>query len=172
MSRKTIYGIYDDEEILLKGVKFIREKNIKIKDVITPFPVHGLDVAMGLKRTRLAIASFCYGAMGTTLGLTMMWYMMIRDWPMDFGGKPNWSLLHNLPAFIPITFECTVLCAAHLMVITFLLKGKILPGVVPYVPHERVSDDMFVMEIQTTEAESENVSRMLTESGAVELRNR
>ena len=53
--------------------------------------------------------------------LLMMWYMMIEDWPMIIGGKPNFSLLQNLLAFIPITFEMTVFFAAHLMVLTYLI---------------------------------------------------
>jgi hypothetical protein len=172
MNKKIIYGVYNDEEVLLEGVKHIRSKNVKIKNVITPFPVHGLDKAMGLPRTRIAIAAFCYGAMGTSLALFMMWYMMIHDWPMDIGGKPNVTLLKNLPAFIPVTFEATVLCAAHLMVITFLLRSKVLPGVVPYVPHPRVSDDMFVMEIHVNENELTGMQQLLSESGAVETRIR
>ena len=171
MSRKTIYGIYDDEEILLKGVKFIREKNIKIKDVITPFPVHGLDVAMGLKRTRLAIASFCYGAMGTTLGLTMMWYMMIHDWPIDIGGKPSMAYFMNVPAFIPITFESTVLCAAHGMAITFYLRCWLVPGAKAKNPDPRTTDDHFMMVIETKEENRSNLESMLRKDGAIEINN-
>jgi hypothetical protein len=53
-----------------------------------------------------------------------VWYMNIFDWPMDIGGKPSFAFYKNLPAFIPVTFESTVLCAAHGMVITFLLRSK------------------------------------------------
>ena len=58
MSRKTVYGIFDDEEVLLNSVKEIKSNNIDIKEVYTPFPVHGLDKALGLKETRMAIYLF------------------------------------------------------------------------------------------------------------------
>ena len=106
MSKKVIYGLYDDDDTVLQAVKDIRKKGIHIDEVYSPFPIHGLDHALGLKPTRLAITSFIYGCTGLSLALLMMWYMMIEDWPMNIGGKPNFTLLDNLPAFIPITFEC------------------------------------------------------------------
>ena len=65
----TIYGIFDDEEILLSSVKEIRSNDINIKEVYSPFPIHGLDPALGLKETRLGIASFIYGCIGLLLSL-------------------------------------------------------------------------------------------------------
>ena len=62
MSKKVIYGIFDDEEVLLNSVKEVRSNDISIKEVFSPFPIHGLDHALGLERTRLAIAAFIYGA--------------------------------------------------------------------------------------------------------------
>ena len=86
----------------LSWIDFVRKY---INEVYSPFPIHGLDHALGLKPTRLAITSFIYGCTGLSLALLMMWYMMIEDWPMIIGGKPNFSLLQNLPAFIPVTFD-------------------------------------------------------------------
>ena len=130
MSKKVIYGIYDDDDVILKAVKDIREKGVNIDEVYSPFPIHGLDHALGLKPTRLAITSFIYGCTGLSLGLLMMWYMMIQDWPQIIGGKPNFSLIDNLPAFVPIGFELTVFFAAD------FLKARIccVPSVVGYIP--------------------------------------
>jgi hypothetical protein len=99
-----------------------------VKDVFSPFPVHGLDPIIGVKRTRLAIAAFMYGITGTSLALLGIWYFMIFDWPMNIGGKPSFRLYQNLPAFIPVTFEFTVFCAAHGMAITYLIRNKTLPA--------------------------------------------
>ena len=74
---------------------------------------------------------------------------MISDWPMNIGGKPSFSLIENLPAFIPVTFEFSVLCAAHGMAITYLLRNGTLPGMPASNPDPRTTDDMFVMEITT-----------------------
>jgi len=170
MIKKQVLGIFDHEDTLLKAVKSLKAEGVKIKDVFSPYPIHGLDKALGLKDTRISICAFLYGMTGTILALTMMWYMMIHDWPMDIGGKPNFTFMKNLPAFIPITFEATVLCCAHGMVLTFYLRSKILPGVTPNVLHPRMSDDMMVMQLEAKdEAHATELINKLKTAGAVEI---
>lgn len=168
--KKLIYGIFNDEDVLMKGIKALKEHGIAVKDVISPYPVHGLDSAIGLNRTRISICCFLYGITGTCLALLMMWYMNIFDWPMDIGGKPSFALYKNLPAFIPVTFESTVLCAAHGMVITFYLRSKLLPGVEPHVIHPRQADDYFVMSVEADENKVATIEGMLKQSGAIEIK--
>jgi hypothetical protein len=72
--------------------------------------------------------AFLYGLTGLTLATLGMRYFMVVDWPMNIGGKPNFTYLDNILAFVPISFEFTVLCAAHGMAITYLLLNKTLPG--------------------------------------------
>lgn len=171
MNKKLVYGIFDDEELLMKAIKSIRQKGIEIADVISPYPIHGIDRALGLKRTRISICCFLYGATGLSLALLMMWYMNIFDWPMDIGGKPSFALYKNLPAFIPVTFESTVLCAAHGMVITFFLRSKILPGVEPKIIDVRQSDDRMVMAIKVKSNQGASDFRsMLISEGAIEVK--
>ena len=169
MSKKVIYGLYDDDDVILQAVKDIREKGIHINEVYSPFPIHGLDHALGLKPTRLAITSFIYGCTGLSLALLMMWYMMIEDWPMIIGGKPNFSLLQNLPAFIPVTFEMTVFFAAHLMVLTYLIRCKLYPGSNQTSPDPRTTDDMFLMEIESYGNDKEIID-LIKRTGAVEVK--
>ena len=126
-SSKVIHAIYTDDDVLMSAVKKVKAERYHIEEVFTPFPVHGLDKAMGLAPTRIAIASFLYGLTGLTVAIVMMNYMMIEDWPQNIGGKPSFSYIHNMPAFIPIMFEFTVFFAAHLMVITFYLRSRIWP---------------------------------------------
>lgn len=171
MSNKLVYGIFEDEDLLMKAIKSLRQKGISIADVISPYPIHGLDDAIGLKRTRISICCFLYGATGTSLALLMIWYMNIFDWPMDIGGKPSFAMYKNLPAFIPIVFESTVLCAAHGMVITFFLRSKILPGVEPKIIDCRQSDDRMVLAIKVKQNESAaDFRKMLTAEGAIEVK--
>ncbi len=141
--------MYDDDDKLMAAAKALVAKGIRIKDVYSPFPVHGLDPVIGIKRTRLAIASFMYAMTGTSLALLGMWYFMIQDWPMNIGGKPSFSLLENVTAFIPVTFEFSVLCGAHGMAITYLLRNGTLPGMPASNPDPRTTDDKFVVEITT-----------------------
>ncbi|MGB0869370.1 MAG: DUF3341 domain-containing protein [Flavobacteriales bacterium] len=169
MSSKIVYALYDDDDVLLKGVKTIRAKGYHIDDVYSPFPIHGLDPAMGIKPSRLAITSFIYGMIGTTTALWMMWYIMIHNWPQNIGGKPSFSLLENLPSFIPITFELTVLFAAHLMCITYFIRCKLYPGSNSTSPDLRTTDDKFLMEIHTN-GDNEALKALMTETGAIEIR--
>ena len=103
-STKTFHALYNDDDILLSAVKKIKEKHYDIEEVYTPFPVHGLDKVMGLEPTRIAIAAFIYGCIGITVATLMMNYIMIVDWPQNIGGKPSFSFIENLPAFVPIMF--------------------------------------------------------------------
>ena len=70
---------------------------------------------------------------------------------MNIGGKPSFSLIENLPAFVPVTFEFSVLCGAHGMAITYLLRNGTLPGMPASNPDPRTTDDKFVLEILTEE---------------------
>ena len=109
MLNKHVHAIYDDDDKLLSAVKHLRSSGVSIKDVFTPFPVHGLDHALDLKPTRIAIAAFIYGCIGLTTEILMINYIMIIDWPQNIGGKPSFSFMENLPAFVPVIFELTVL---------------------------------------------------------------
>ncbi len=172
MSKKLIYAIFDDEDILMKAIRNLRQKGLKIVDVISPYPIHGMEEALSMKRTRISICCFLYGATGTSLALLMMWYMNIFDWPMHIGGKPSFALYKNLPAFIPVTFESTVLCAAHGMVITFFLRSKILPGVEPRIIDPRQSDDRMVMAIEVKENHSAaDFRQAVMAEGALEVKD-
>ncbi|MBA3899301.1 MAG: DUF3341 domain-containing protein [Bacteroidetes bacterium] len=163
-----IYGMYDDEEVMLKAVKTLRSNQVKINEVFTPFPVHGLDKALGLPRTRLATTAFIYGLLGLSLGLLMMWYMNISDWPINIGGKPNFSLAQNLPSLIPVAFEITVLFAAHLMVATFFFRSRLFPGSKASNPYPETTNDKFAIEFGQ-EVNRKLVFQILNETGAYKV---
>ena len=168
MSKNTIYGIFDCEEVLLSSVKEIRENKIKIIEVYSPFPVHGLDKALGLKETRMAITAFIYGCIGISLASLMIYNIMIIDWAQNIGGKPNFSFYHNMPSFIPVMFECTVLFAAHLMSITYLVRNGLYPGGTSDSPDERTTDDKFLMVIDV-DGDTKLVKDLLSKTGASEI---
>lgn len=168
MSTTTIYGIFDDEEVLLSSVIEIRSKEIEIKEVYSPFPIHGLDKALGLKETRMAITAFIYGCIGITLAALMIYNIMIVDWPQNIGGKPNSTFYHNMPAFVPIMFECTVLFAAHLMSITYFIRCGLYPGGTSDSPDERTTDDKFLMELEVA-GDTKTVKDLLKQTGATEI---
>jgi hypothetical protein len=109
-----------------------------------------------------------YGCLGLTVAIVMMNYIMIEDWPQDIGGKPSFSYLENMPAFVPIMFEMTVFFAAHLMVITFYLRSRLWPFKEAENPDVRSTDDHFIMEVEVHGNESD-LTALLMETGAVEI---
>jgi len=166
---KVIHAIYNDDDVLMAAVKKVKAERHHIEEIYTPFPVHGLDKAMGLAPTRIAIASFMFGCLGLTVAIVMMNYIMIEDWPQNIGGKPSFSYLENMPAFVPIMFELTVFFAAHLMVITFYLRSRMWPFKKAENPDLRTTDDHFLMEIAVHNNEKE-LAKLLKDTGAVEIK--
>jgi len=165
---KVIHAIYTDDDVLMSAVKKVKAERHHIEEIYTPFPVHGLDKAMGLEPTRIAITSFMYGLVGLTVAIVMMNFIMIEDWPQNIGGKPSFSYIENMPAFVPIMFELTVFFAAHLMVITFYLRSRMWPFKNAENPDPRTTDDHFLMEIAVHGNENE-LESLLKETGAVEI---
>ena len=168
MANKFLHAIYDDDDKLLDAVKFLKKEGVYIEDVFTPFPVHGLDKALGLEPTRISIAGFIYGCIGFAFAIFMMNYIMIVDWPQNIGGKPSFSFIENMPAFVPIMFELTVFFSAHLMVITFYLRSRMWPFKTAENPDPRTTDDHFLVEITVDEVTGK-LKKILKDSGAVEI---
>ncbi len=170
MSKKyyTVLASYKDDEVLMDAVKSIRDAKHDIEEIFTPFPVHGLDKAMGLKPTRIAIASFLFGLTGFFTAVWLTNYTMIQDWPQNLGGKPNFSYEENVLGWVTILFELTVFFAAHLMVITFYLRSRLWPWKKAENPYPSTTDDTFVIELDVTENLKE-LQSLLKKTGATEI---
>ncbi|HTS43298.1 MAG TPA: DUF3341 domain-containing protein [Puia sp.] len=165
--KKFVVGCFDDEQVLFSAVKKVRSAGYKIHDVYTPMPIHGLDKAMGLRETSLHTAGFIYGITGTATALGGIGYVFTYDWPINFDGKPHFSL----PAWIPITFELTVLFASVGMVLTFCYLCQMAPFVKKHHFHLRATDDLFVMVIECTSRTNDaDVKRFLESNGAKETK--
>lgn len=167
-TRDIIYGLYNDEEILLSAVKNAKDKHLEIYDVYTPFPVHGLDPLLGLAESRLHIAGFIYGAIGTLTAFIGMTWIFTKDWPIIFGGKPYFSF----PAFVPIMFELTILFCAIGMVVSFYLVSGMGPGVDNPVVDDRITDDKFCIAFDKSEISETDVEAFFAETGAEEVNHK
>src|SRR3954464_9114754 len=166
--KNFLVGVFDDEDAVLDGIRKVRNTGLKIHDVFSPFPVHGIDTALGLKKSRLPIAAFLFGLTGTSLALLMQIWMLGYDWPMIIGGK-NFA---SLPPFIPVTFELTVLLAALGMVATFLIVSDMKPYRWPVQFDVRSTDNKHVMAIDlalNTGKTTDDLSRLLKTAGASEV---
>lgn len=162
-----IVGVYEDEDVLLKAIKQIREGGVKIHEVYSPFPVHGIDDALGYKRSKLTIVAFLFGLLGTSLALTMQFGMMTIDWPMIIGGKDY----APVPSFIPVTFELTVLLASFGMVGTFMIISNLKPWGKAKLFDKRITDDKHIVAIDLgkNKLEESAISGLLKTSGASEV---
>ncbi|MFT4567117.1 MAG: hypothetical protein ACI9FN_002081 [Saprospiraceae bacterium] len=161
-NKEVIFGLYDDETDLLSAVKHANKDHLEIFDVYTPFPVHGLDPLLGFEESRLHIAGFVYGVIGFLTAFLGMTWIFTKDWPVIFGGKPYWSV----PAFIPITFELTVLFAAVGMTITFYVINGLGPGVNNPILHDRITDDKFCIAFDTHDVEEGKAQSFFEATGA------
>jgi len=169
-TRRFAIGIFEDEDVLLHAVENMRAAGVKIYDVFSPFPIHGIDDALGIERSRLPIAAFFFGCSGLAFALWMQIYMLGFDWPMIIGGKPNIAL----PSFIPVTFELTVLFTAFGMMITFFTISGLYPKPKVNVLDARATDDKFVLAVELDEASSElpRLTQLLRENGASEVNHK
>ena len=172
MARGTNYllGVYNDEDVLMDAIKQVRNKGVNIEEVYSPFPVHGIEEALGYKRSWLSIAAFFFGLTGTILALIMQIGMMDIDWPMNIGGKDFLAF----PSFIPVTFELTVLLASFGMVGTFLGISNLKPWGRPRIYDIRITDNKHVMAIDLDKNEriEVDIRKDLEESGAIEVNNK
>lgn len=169
---KYIIGLFDHEDKLVKAIRAFKAEGIKITNVLTPFPVHGLENELGYKESRLHTAGFMFGLTGLTLALFMMTWVSTSNYPLNIGGKPFFAL----PAFIPITFELTVLFAAVGMVMVYLKRNQLFPGYVPRIYDDRITDDRFAMLFEvtdeTTKAEYDAIVGLLNNSNVTEIKTK
>ena len=170
MSRRVFLGVFSSEQDILGVTRAAREKGLKIIDVYTPYAVHGLGAAMGLKRSRLPWVCFVAAAVGAILKLWFEFWTTMVDWPVNVGGKP-WN---SLPAFVPVTFEVMVLSAGVSTLVAFLLVSRLRPGREAAVPHARVTDNRFVLALEEADAafDAAGVRRLFAKFNVVAVEER
>lgn len=169
MAKRTsgVAGIFSDDDKILEAAEKMRLAGYKKFDAITPFPVHGMEDAIGVRRSNIPYVTFVAGVTGGSLGLTMEWWMSAVSWPINVGGKPFFSI----PAFIPVTFELTILFAALSSVAAmFILNG--LPKVNPPIIDRDLTSHKFALWVPDTEEgySVEKVEAFLKQLGAEEIK--
>ncbi len=149
----VLYGYiveFDKVDELLVGAAKVRDAGFTRWDAHTPFVIHGLDAAMGIKKTILPYIVFLAGLTGTTAGILLQWWTNAIDYPFQISGKP----LFSLPANIPVAFETTILFAAISALVGMLALNKL-----PQLYHplfrsrafKRVTDDRFFISIEAAD---------------------
>lgn len=166
--RKGLVGLFKDPEALKKAAAHFRDRRVAKFDAFTPFPVHGIEEAMGVRRSFLPWVTFLAGLTGGTLGLFFQWWTSAVDWPLNVGGKP----LASWPAFIPVTFECTVLFAG-LATAGALIVVCGLPDIAhaPFDPS--ITSDRFALWVSADDPvySEKDFREIMTRSGAYDVRS-
>lgn len=168
MAKTYLMGVYSDDHDALHAAEHISAEGVKIDDVLSPFPIHGIDDVIGNKESNLHYAGFLFGLTGLLLMISFITWVSTVDYPTIYGGKPYFSL----PSYIPITFEFTILLAAVGMTIVFFVRNGLNPFNSNIILDERITDDKFVVLFDITKKSSEEVESikgLLTKEGAEEI---
>lgn len=157
--------VFDPDQALTLAAR-VRDAGYTRFDVLTPFPVHGMDQAMGLKRSWVPYVTALMAFLGIATAQGMMVYIMVFDWPMNYGGKPFFAW----PSFIPITFELMVLFSGVMTAVIAIWAGKRFN--VPQPPPTGATSDRFVVWIPTVDPKFnlDAVQTLLREGGALDVR--
>lgn len=170
MFKKFLVGNFREEKALLGAVRGLRDRGFAISDVYSPYAIHGIDEAMGLRRSRLPLVTFIAGATGLALAMLFQYWTSVVDWPINVGGKPDNSTL----AWLPVAFEITVLFGALTTVLAFFLRSRLFPGARAQVFHPRVSNDTFALVLEQRDAslDASQARRLLNELGAISVESK
>ena len=170
MLRSFLVATFSDADDLVSAVHAARSKNFRVYDVYTPYPIHHLDEAMKIRRTRLPWITLAAGTVGLFSGLLLQFYTAVLDWPLNVGGKPDNSTL----AFLPISFELTVLFGGLATVAAFFLRARLFPGKRECLVAQDVTNDEFalVLRIRDTAFDARLAYSVLQENGAAAIEER
>lgn len=148
MDAQLYLGIFTNEDDVLNATRASKEAGYPIYDVYSPYAVHGLESAMGLKPSRLTYVCLAFALAGLLLGVFAQFWIGAIDWPLNVGGKP----FNSLPAYLPVIFELTVLFGGLGVVFSMLFRTKLFPGKKEWLPDARVTNDHFVIALVHADA--------------------
>ncbi|MCE9637008.1 MAG: DUF3341 domain-containing protein [Planctomycetes bacterium] len=141
MTRRIDVAVFDSEASLVDAARSCRAHGFEVVDVLSPHPVHGIDEIVGIRRTRLPVVTLTAGAIGFGLGTWLQFWTASTDWPVNVGGKP-WD---SMAAFLPVTFELTVLFAGLATVAALLIRCRLKSGARVRIDGLGVTDDRYAL---------------------------
>lgn len=165
--RRGLAGIWLDEHALVKAAAEVRKAGIKNFEALSPFPIHGIDEAMGIPFSFIPWVTFIFGFIGFAFGVWFTWWTSAVDWALNIGGKPFFSV----PAFVPVMFELTILFAALSSVATLFVKCG-LPQIDPPVIDPALTSHKFALWVPESGPgySAAQVEKLFRDHGAVEIK--
>ena len=160
-----VVGIFENPRELMEATKRVREANYQSFDAFSPYPIHGLEKAQGLPRSRLPFVTLGAGLTGFMCAVLLQGWTSVVDWPLNVGGKPFWSW----PAFVPIFFELTVLFAGLATVgAMFLFNG--LPNIKKRAFDNNITRDKFAIMIDAPYRKTDDELEEMDDAEVVKYR--
>ncbi len=168
MDKQYFLALFKDEHDLLSAIRQIRKKNFTLHDVYTPYAVHGIEEAMGLKPSFLTYVCFGFALTGVLVAILVQFWIGSIDWPINVGGKP----FNSLPAYLPVTFELLVLFGGLGVLFIFFVIARLRPGKQAKLIDPKVTDHHFaiVLEIPNAAFDLEEAKNVFQQYNAIEMR--
>ncbi len=169
MDAQLYLGVFGNEDDIVNATLATNSAGYTIHDVYTPYAVHGLEKAMGLKSSRLTWACLAFAAAGLLLGVFAQFWIGSIDWPLNVGGKP----FNSLPAYLPVIFELTVLVGGLGVVFSMLVRTELYPGKSVWLPDSGVTNDRFVIAVEQRDAafDPDAVQRLWQQFNLIEAKS-
>ncbi len=164
MDSAYLLGVFDDEETLLSAFRKMKEQEIEMEDVFTPYPIHEILEKHG-RKSRITIVGWLYGLFATIVVLAFLVYTAVIDWPLNYGGKPS----NAFPSFLVITIVLTIFSITILSLLTFFWRANLWPSNEKPIYHQEATDDKFVILVNKEKADAARATSLMKETGAIEV---
>ena len=164
MDSAYLLGVFDEEDAMLSAFRKMKEQEIEIEDVFTPYPVHEILEKHG-RKSRITIVGWLYGFFATLGVLAFLIYTAVIDWPLNYGGKPS----NAFPSFLVITIILVIFSITILSLFTFSWRANLWPSQEKPIYHQGATDDKFVILVNKEKADAALATSVLKETGAIEV---
>ena len=164
MEPQYTLGVFTEEEAMLSAFRKMKEQEIEIEDVFTPYPVHEILENHG-RKSRITVVGWFYGFFASLGVLAFLIYTAVIDWPMNYGGKPS----NAFPSFLVITIILTIFSITILSLATFSWRANLWPSLEKPIYHEEATDDKFVILIHRKKSDPKKAEALMKECGAIEV---
>ena len=164
MEPQYTIGVFQEEEAMLSAFRKMKEQEIEIEDVFTPYPVHEVLENHG-RKSRITVVGWFYGFFATLGVLAFLFYTAVIDWPLNYGGKPS----NAFPSFLVITIVLTIFSITILSLATFSWRANLWPSLEKPIYHEEATDDKFVILIHREKSDPAKAEALMKECGAIEV---
>lgn len=163
MAKKFKIGVYNNEERFISSMRELKEKNVPIYDVFTPYPIHEVFHILH-RKSRLALAAYFFGLFGIIGTLAFLYYTSVISWPINYGGKP----FNSFPSFIVVTIVITIFTVTILSLLLFSVRSKMVPGRDNTIFDLRATDDKFIIVVERT-GDTGDPGEIMAGNGAIEV---